>query len=174
MLIEFPGHEPTGTAGEALLDLVDRDLIRIYDLFLIHKDEDGLVTGLEINDLSDKGLGGFTVFSGAQSGLMGDEDRHEAAAAMKPGTASVLIVYENTWAIPFVAAARDAGAELIASASASWRCTAGGRTDAGRRSAGSTGFSTIRTGATTCCSSSTTTATTAPAWARCTKPAGRA
>jgi hypothetical protein len=35
---------------------------------------------------------------------------------MEPGTAAALIVYENTWAIPFVAAARNAGAQVIASA----------------------------------------------------------
>ena len=40
----------------------------------------------------------------------------EAAGTMEPGTLAVLIVYENTWAVPFVAAARDAGGELIAGA----------------------------------------------------------
>jgi hypothetical protein len=35
---------------------------------------------------------------------------------MEPGTVAALIVYENTWAIPFVAATRNAGGELIASA----------------------------------------------------------
>ena len=40
----------------------------------------------------------------------------EAAGALEPGKLAVLIVYENTWAVPFVAAAREAGGELIASA----------------------------------------------------------
>jgi hypothetical protein len=40
----------------------------------------------------------------------------KAAAAMQPGTLAVLIVYENTWAVPFVAAAMESGGELIASA----------------------------------------------------------
>ena len=91
VLLEFPGDEPRGKAGEALLDLVERGLVRVYDLLLIHKDEDGKISGVEFNDLSDKGLGGFTAFSGARSGLLGDEDLREAAAAMNPGTASVLI-----------------------------------------------------------------------------------
>jgi len=39
-----------------------------------------------------------------------------AADAMVPGTLAVLIVYENTWAVPFVAAARESGGEMIASA----------------------------------------------------------
>jgi hypothetical protein len=35
---------------------------------------------------------------------------------MEPGTAAALIVYENTWAIPFIAAARRMDAQVIASA----------------------------------------------------------
>ena len=35
---------------------------------------------------------------------------------MTPGTVAALIVYENTWAVPFVGAVRNSGGELIASA----------------------------------------------------------
>ena len=35
---------------------------------------------------------------------------------MEPGTSAALIVYENSWAVPFVGAVRAAGGELIASA----------------------------------------------------------
>jgi hypothetical protein len=47
--------------------------------------------------------------------LLTDEDAREAAQAMDAGTVAVLIVYENTWAVPFVAAARSVGAEVVAS-----------------------------------------------------------
>ena len=52
----------------------------------------------------------------AQSGLLADEDIEQAAGALQPGTLAALIVYENTWAVPFVAAARQAGGELVAGA----------------------------------------------------------
>ena len=35
---------------------------------------------------------------------------------LEPGTYGVVLVYENAWAIPFVTAARQEGAELVASA----------------------------------------------------------
>jgi hypothetical protein len=41
---------------------------------------------------------------------------HAAAEAMKPGAVATPLVYENAWAVPFVAAARDAGGQLVASA----------------------------------------------------------
>jgi hypothetical protein len=61
-------------------------------------------------------VGGFADLAGVRSGLLTDEDMEKAAAAMQPGTLAVLIVYENTWAVPFVAAAMESGGELIASA----------------------------------------------------------
>jgi hypothetical protein len=35
---------------------------------------------------------------------------------MERGTLAVLIVYENTWAVPFVSAAMESGGQLIAGA----------------------------------------------------------
>jgi hypothetical protein len=115
VLLEFPRDRLTGEASRALIDLVERGIVRIYDLIVISKDSDGTASMLELTDLGP-GAGGFAYFAGARSGLLGDEDMQEAAAAMTPGTVAALIVYENSWAIPFVAAARNSGGELIASA----------------------------------------------------------
>ncbi len=114
VLLEFPRDRLTGEASQALADLIESGVIRLYDLLVISKDAEGGVEVLELGDPS--GVDGFAYFSGARSGLLGDEDVEEAASAMQPGTVAALIVYENSWAIPFVAAARDSGGELIASA----------------------------------------------------------
>lgn len=115
VLLEFPEERLRGEAAAALTDLVERDIVRIYDLLVIAKHTDGSVELLELTDPGTDS-GGFEYFAGARSGLLGDEDMQEAAAAMEPGTVAALIVYENTWAVPFVAATRNAGGELIASA----------------------------------------------------------
>ena len=39
----------------------------------------------------------------------------EAGNALAPGTTAALIVFENAWAAPFVAAARKNGGEVVAS-----------------------------------------------------------
>jgi len=114
VLLEFPRDRLTGEASKALADLVESGVIRLYDLLVISKDDEGGVEVLELGDPS--GVDGFAYFSGARSGLLGDDDVEEASSAMQPGTVAALIVYENSWAIPFVAAARDSGGELIASA----------------------------------------------------------
>lgn len=116
LLLEFPGDKLTGEAGAALLDLVDAGIVRIWDLLIITKDEDGTVSGVNIEDLDADHLGGFTVFAGARSGLVGDDDVAEAGNALEPGTVAALIIYENAWAIPFVKAARASGGQVVAAA----------------------------------------------------------
>lgn len=115
VLLEFPGDQLTGEAAPALVDLVERGVIRLFDLQVISKAEDGSVQAMELTDpMGDEP--GFSYFAGARSGLIGDDDMREAAEAMRPGTVAALIVYENTWAVPFVGAVLDSGGELIASA----------------------------------------------------------
>jgi hypothetical protein len=116
VLLEFSGDRLTGKAADALLDLVERGIVRVYDVLVIAKEADGTFSGLDLTDISQDGIGGFAAFAGARSGMLGDDDLRLAADAMNPGTVAALIVYENTWAIPFVAAAMESGGQLIASA----------------------------------------------------------
>ena len=116
LLLEFDADKMTGEAAAALFELVEQGIIRIYDLLIIRKEADGTIVGVDLNDVSADSIGGFAVFAGARSGLLGDDDLAAAGGVLDPGTAAALLVYENTWAIPFVAAATKADARLIASA----------------------------------------------------------
>lgn len=111
VLVEFADGAPLEGPAAALLDLVEAGTIRLYDLVVLRTASDGSLEALEIGPDSS-----FVRFAGARSGLVGDEDLALAAQAMEPGTTAVLMVYENAWAIPFVAAAREAGGEMIATA----------------------------------------------------------
>jgi dihydroorotase-like cyclic amidohydrolase len=116
LLLQYPPGADTTASGAALVDLVAGATVRILDLIVIRKHDDGSFSGLDITDVSDHGIGGFVAFEGARSGLVDDDDLSEASQVMDPGTTAVLVVYENTWARGFVSAARDAQAEVIASA----------------------------------------------------------
>lgn len=117
VLIEFPLERTgSGATAQALKDLIQRKVVWVYDLIIVTKDEDGSVAGAELTEEATEGLEGFASLASVRSGLLGDDEIAEAAEAMQPGTAAALIVYENLWAIPFIAAAREAGGEVIASA----------------------------------------------------------
>jgi uncharacterized membrane protein len=115
VVLEWPGELPTaGEVQPLLLDLVDRGIIRILDIAFLTKDEDGSVSALEIGDLKQVAAA-FAEFEGASSGLLGDDDLQEAAAALDPGTSAAVLVWENRWAAPVAAALRRSGGQLVAS-----------------------------------------------------------
>ena len=58
---------------------------------------------------------GLAEFEGASSGLLGQEDLEEAAAALEPGTVAGVLVWENRWAAPVAVALRRSGGQLVAS-----------------------------------------------------------
>ena len=112
LVFEMDPDNATGAIAESLFDLVESGTIRLFDLMVVVKDADGTVTEVELDALE----GEITVaqFSGARSGLIGADDMDDAGALLESGRMAVLIVYENAWAVPFVAAARASGAEVVA------------------------------------------------------------
>ena len=109
-----PGAPMTGEAAPLLVDLVERGIIRVLDAMFVIKNEDGTFSGFDATDLGDKDVGDFTVFEGASSGLLGEDDAAKAADEIEPGSAAVMIVYENRWAAPFIAAVRRNGGVPVA------------------------------------------------------------
>jgi hypothetical protein len=116
VVIGYPAGAPmTGEAVPILLDLVDRGIIRVLDALFVRKEADGSFSGFDFADLDEEGVGDLAVFAGASTGLLGDEDVALVAAEIEPGSAAVMIVYENRWAGPFIGAVRRNGGVLIAS-----------------------------------------------------------
>jgi hypothetical protein len=105
----------TGEAVPIFLDLIERGIVRVLDVMFVIKNADGTFSGFDATDLSAESVGDFTAFDGASSGLLGEEDLETAAEGIEPGSAAVMIVYENRWAAPFAAAVRRNGGMLVAS-----------------------------------------------------------
>jgi Family of unknown function (DUF6325) len=114
LVIEFPeGHVP-GKNLPLLVDLVDRGIIRILDLVFVKRELDGSVAGLALSEAAEEGKVDLTVFEGASSGLLGEDDLAEASLALEPGRSAAVLVYENLWAAPLAVALRRDGAQLVA------------------------------------------------------------
>jgi Family of unknown function (DUF6325) len=115
LVAEFPENKLTGQGLRLLVDLVDRNIIRILDLVFLTKAADGTVTAAAITDLDGDGELDLAVFEGAASGLLGPDEVAEAGEVLEPGTVAALLVYENVWAAPLAVAMRQAGGQLVAS-----------------------------------------------------------
>ena len=114
LVVEFPGSRFKGEIAPALDDLVEAGTIRVLDLVLIKKDEDGSVGFFEISDLDEGELGGIVAYETELATLLAAEDVEAVAAAVEPGSSAGLLVWENTWAAPFASAVRRAGGQLVA------------------------------------------------------------
>jgi hypothetical protein len=115
VVIAYPAGAPMkGDAVPILVDLVERGIIRVLDVLFVMQNEDGSVSGFEATDLDGDSIGDLKVFEGASSGLLGEDDVASVGETLEPGTAAVMIVYENRWAAPFAAAVRRNGGVLVA------------------------------------------------------------
>ena len=114
VIVEFPAGKSnfTGEMAEELVRLVDAGTIRLIDVLILTKDEDGTIEAMELSDLDD--LGPLERLEADLAELLAEEDVVNLAAAMEPGSVAGVLVYENLWAAPFAAAARRAGGQLIA------------------------------------------------------------
>ena len=115
LAVELPSERMKGEGLAALVDLVDRGIIRLLDMRAVRREADGTFTAIAITDLDHDGTLDLAIFEGIESGLLDNDDLGQAAQLIEPGKVVALMVYENTWAAPFVAAMRRADAELIAS-----------------------------------------------------------
>jgi hypothetical protein len=115
LALEFPEARVNGEGLAALLDLVDRGTVRILDLRAVKREVDGTLTEMEIADFDSDGTLDLAVVRGVSSGLLDDDDLSQAASLIEPGKVVAVLVWENTWAAPFVSAMRRVGADIIAS-----------------------------------------------------------
>jgi hypothetical protein len=115
IVVEFPGSKFNGQIAPALLDLVDRGLVRVLDLLVLKKDADGSLEAFELSDLDEGEIGGLMGYESELAMLLSEEDVTSLAAAIEPGSSAGVLVWENTWAAPFASAVRRSGGQLVAS-----------------------------------------------------------
>jgi uncharacterized protein DUF6325 len=115
IVVEFPGSKFNGEIAPALRDLVQRGLIRVLDLLVLKKEEDGSLEAFEISDLDPSEVGELRSYESELAMLLSEDDVTAVAAAVEPGTSAAVLVWENAWAAPFASAVRHSGGQLAAS-----------------------------------------------------------
>ena len=115
LVVEFPAGAQhfTGEMASALGDLIEDKTVRLLDLLVLSKGDDGSIDAMEVEDLAQ--LDDLRVAETQLADILAADDVTHLAAAMDPGSVAGVIVWENLWAAPFAAAARHAGGQLVAS-----------------------------------------------------------
>jgi Family of unknown function (DUF6325) len=115
IVVEFPAGKSnfTGEMAKELLALVDSGTIRVIDVLILTKNEDGTVDAAELSDIEE--LGELQAVEAQLAELLAADDVENLAAAMEPGSTAGVLIWENLWAAPFGSAVRRSGGQLIAS-----------------------------------------------------------
>ena len=114
LVVEFPGSNFNGEILPELVDLVQRGIVKVLDLVLIKKEEDGSFEAFEFDDIEDGVLGELREIERELADVLSEEDVASVAEALEPGSTAGLLVYENLWAAPFASTVRRSGGQLIA------------------------------------------------------------
>ena len=114
LVVEFPAGASnfTGEMAAELVALVEAGTIRVIDVLILTKNEDGSVDAMELSDIEE--LGELQAVEAQLAELLAEDDVLNLAACMEPGSTAGVLIWENLWAAPFAAAARRSGGQLIA------------------------------------------------------------
>ena len=112
-LIKFEDAKPTGKIVPELLDLAARGIVRFIDIVFIHKEADGNIRTVELNDLDPESYEMFVPIGEHVSGLFTTDDLEIAASKLAEGSAAMLILWENLWVAGIGKAIQDAGGQLV-------------------------------------------------------------
>ncbi|MHC9046848.1 DUF6325 family protein [Microbacterium saperdae] len=110
-LLGLPGSDLDSATLSALVDLADTGLVKLLDLVLVTKAEDGNLTLVEVEELPD----GFEIdiASLGATGLVGHDDISELAASIPAGTSALLVAFELVYQRELAARTARSGAVLL-------------------------------------------------------------
>src|SRR6185312_634292 len=114
IIVEFPAGASnfSGEMAKELIALVESGTIRVIDILILTKDDEGTVEAMELSDIEN--LGPLQKIEAELAELLAADDVLHLAAAMEPGSTAGVLIWENLWAAPFASAARRSGGQLIA------------------------------------------------------------
>ena len=115
LVVGFPADKAdfSGAMANELKKLMDSGTIRVLDLVLVTKAEDGTVEAAELRDKDESDVGELRSLEADLSLVLALEDVERVGADLEPGSAAAVLVWENTWAGPLASAIRHSGGELI-------------------------------------------------------------
>jgi hypothetical protein len=110
LMVAFEGNRFTGEIISELRAAQMKGIIRVIDLLVIKKDEQGNVMAMELSDLSEEEASPFGFLAGKLLDIFEPDDVEVAASQMPNNSAAGLLLIEDTWAIPLKEAILNAGA----------------------------------------------------------------
>ena len=113
LALDFKTDQLKGEILPAMLELVQNKIVRVIDLVIIQKFEDGHHEAREMQQLAPDLLALFDPLEVEITGLIQAEDIENIAEAMENGTNAALLLFENLWAVKFKEAVLKANGQVL-------------------------------------------------------------
>jgi hypothetical protein len=115
LVVGFPADKAdfSGAMADELKKLMDSGTVRVLDLVVVTKADDGTVEAAELRDKEESEVGELRSLEADLSLLLASEDVERVGADLEPGSTAAVLVWENTWAGPLASAIRHSGGQLI-------------------------------------------------------------
>ncbi len=115
IVLGFDGNGFNGLVAPALMDLVNRGVIRIIDMAVVIKDAAGNVAVLEAGEMDEAIARAFEALTGSVPGLLSEADIIDIATDLPPNSTEAVLLVEHVWATAFAQAVRASGGQLLKS-----------------------------------------------------------
>ncbi len=99
--LEFEGNKFKGDILANLFELVEQKIVRVIDLVIILKDENGEVVVREFQQLDDELLSIFDPTEVKATGMITEGDIEMVAEQLTNNSTSAVMLFENLWAVKF-------------------------------------------------------------------------
>jgi hypothetical protein len=113
LALELQTDRLKGEIVPELLELVRNKIVRLIDLVVIRKDEDGHHEAFEMEQLAPDLLAVFDPLEVGISGMVQIEDIEMIASEMKANTTAAVLLVENLWAVKFAEAVLRANGRVM-------------------------------------------------------------
>jgi hypothetical protein len=113
LVLEFKNEKLKGEIIPTLVELIENKTIKVIDLVIIQKDQDGKHEVVELQELDSETLAVYDPLQSEVTGLIQVEDIDAIAEKMDNGTTAAAFLFENLWAIKFKEAVLRADGKLL-------------------------------------------------------------
>lgn len=113
VVVAFPGNKFSGKLAPELARLEKAGIIRVIDMVLIMKDQNGKAMTMELRNLGGEAGEAYKTFSHNVKDWLSLEDIESVGAMLPNNTSAAALLFENVWALRFKEALLEADAQLV-------------------------------------------------------------
>lgn len=110
---EFKGNQFKGEVLGSLLDLIERQIVRVIDLVIVVKDANGEVEVRELRQLSPNLVAVFDPLGAQVSEMITEQDAYSVGESLENNSTAAVMLFENLWALKFKEAVIEANGRVL-------------------------------------------------------------